>query len=269
MPEFFNYYRGESAILVSFPHDGTEFPPPIKRRLNRHGINNTDCDWHISELYQNVLSSDISRIKARFSRYVVDLNRPSDGGLLYPGRMETGICPLTTFDGIPIYLPGEQPGEYEIRTRIETYWQPYHDRLQSELKRIRDRHGYAILWEAHSIRGQAPELFDGELPDLNFGTAGGRSCGEMIIAPLVKYAGNASDYSVTFNGRFKGGYITRHYGEPEEGIHAIQLEINQNSYLVNSEQPEIHQEKALQLSRLLKALIELLPKSVPGSSYPR
>ena len=259
MSEFFNFCQGESAILVSFPHDGTEFPPHIKRRFNRHGINNTDCDWHISELYQNVLSSDISQIKARFSRYVVDLNRPPDGGLLYPGRMETGICPLTTFDGVPIYLPGEQLGEYEIRTRIETYWQPYHDRLQSELKRIKDRHGYAILWEAHSIRGEAPELFDGELPDLNFGTAGGRSCGETIVAPIVKYAGNVSDYSVAFNGRFKGGYITRHYGDPKEGIHAIQLEINQDNYLVNSGQPEIHQQKALRLSRLLQALIELLP----------
>ncbi len=260
MPAVFDHHRGGSAILVSFPHDGTDFPARIKRALNRNGVKNTDCDWHISKLYQHVLSSDTSYIKARFSRYVVDLNRPPDGGSLYPGKMETAVCPLATFDGLPVYLPGKQPGGSEIQNRIEVYWKPYHDHIQSELNRIRDRHGYAVLWEAHSIRGQAPLLFDGVLPDLNFGTADGQSCGQTVIEPLVKYARNFSGYNVVSNGRFKGGYITRRYGDPENNIHAIQLEINQDNYLDDATPPAIHEKKTRQLARLLRALFGLLPK---------
>ena len=172
--------------------------------------------------------------------------------------METGVCPLTTFDRLPVYLPGKQPDVHEIRSRIESYWQPYHHHLQAELNRIKDRHGYAILWDAHSIRGEVPDLFDGVLPDLNFGTADGRSCGQAIIDPIVEHACTASDYSVVLNGRFKGGYITRRYGDPENGIHAIQLEINQNNYLEVSETPKIDHVKTRQLSRLLHSLFQLL-----------
>lgn len=261
MSDIFEYRQGDGPVLISFPHDGADFPAPVKRKLNVVGLKNTDCDWYIYDLYNRILEREISFIRPRYSRYVIDLNRSPAGESLYPGKMETGLCPLMTFDGAPIYLPGREPDAQEIRRRIKAYWQPYHDRLQSGIKRIRDRHGYAILWEAHSIRGEAPELFDGILPDLNFGTADGHSCKQTIVTPLVEYANSDSDYSVTLNGRFKGGYITRHYGHPQEGIHAIQLEINQNNYLVNAEQPEIHQEKARQLSRLLQALLGLLPES--------
>ena len=154
---------------------------------------------------------------------------------------------------------------HEIRSRIETYWQPYHRHLQAELNRIRDRHGYAILWEAHSIRGEVPELFDGVLPDLNFGTADGRSCGEAIIDPIVEHVGNAPDYSVVLNGRFKGGYITRHYGDPANCIHSIQLEINQNTYLENTEDPKINHRKMQRLSWLVHSLIQFLKTP----SFPR
>ena len=258
MADIFEYRKGDGPILISFPHDGTGFPVHIKHRLNRHGMENADCDWHIYELYKNILDKNTSFIRPAFSRYVVDLNRSPDGELLYPGRLETGICPLTTFNGLPIYLPGEKPDESEIRSRIRTYWQPCHDHIQAELNRIRDRHGYAILWDAHSIRGEVPELFDGVLPDLNFGTAGGRSCGEAVIGPLVEYAGNVPGYSVVLNGRFKGGYVTRRYGDPENGIHAIQLEINQNNYLEDSENPSIDHKKTQRLSRLLRSLLQLL-----------
>ena len=258
MSDVFEYHEGESPILISFPHDGTDFPSHIKHKFNRHGRKNTDCDWYIYELYRNILDKSISFIKPAISRYVVDLNRSPDGELLYPGRMETGICPLTTFNGMPIYLPGKHPDAEEIRGRIESYWQPYHQHLQAELNRIKDRHGYAILWDAHSIRGEVPELFAGVLPDLNFGTADGRSCGEAIIDPIVKHAGNASDCSIALNGRFKGGYITRRYGDPEKGIHAIQLEINQNNYLEDSEVPKIDYNNTQQLSHLLQSLFQLL-----------
>ena len=258
MPAVFEYHEGDSPILISFPHDGMEFPTQVKHRLNRHGRKNTDCDWYIFELYNRILGRDISFIRARYSRYVADLNRPPDGELLYPGKMETGVCPVSTFNCTPIYLPGKQPDAQEIRSCIQTYWQPYHAHLQAELNRIKDRHGYAILWDAHSIRGEVPALFDGVLPDLNFGTADGRSCGQAIINPVVEHAGNASTYSVVLNGRFKGGYITRHYGDPENGIHAIQLEINQNNYLEDSENPKIDPVKTQQLSRLLHSLFQLL-----------
>lgn len=261
MPDTFEYHQGEGPVLISFPHNGSGFPASIKRKLNVTGLKNTDCDWYIFDLYNRILGREVSYIRPKYSRYVIDLNRSPTGELLYPGKLETGLCPLMTFDGDPIYLPGREPDAREIRSRIKAYWQPYHDRLQSGLKRIKDRYGYAILWEAHSIRGEVPELFDGMLPDLNFGTADGRSCKQTIVEPIVECAEHASDYSVTLNGRFKGGYITRHYGDPQQGIHAIQLEINQNNYLVNSGQPEIHQEKTHQLSRLLQALLGLLPES--------
>ena len=258
MPDVFDYHQGDGPVLISFPHDGTDFPPRLKPLFNEHGIKNTDCDWFISDLYRCIPDrADSSFIKPKFSRYVIDLNRAPNGEPLYPGKMETGLCPVTTFNGVPIYLPGNQPDDNEIRTRIETYWQPCHHHIHSELKRIKDRHGFAILWDAHSIRGEVPQLFDGVLPDLNFGTAGGRSCGRELIDQLVQHANDASSYSVVLNGRFKGGYITRHYGDPENRVNSIQLEINQSAYLEDSEEPQIDHEKARQLSRLLQALIHL------------
>ena len=258
MPDVFEHHCGESPILVSFPHDGKDFPTRVKRSLNQFGLNNTDCDWHIFELYNRILERDISFIRAKYSRYVVDLNRSPAGELLYPGKTETGICPLTTFDGIPIYLPGKQPDDREIRARIETCWQPYHNHVRAELRRIKDRHGYAILWDAHSIRAQVPALFDGVLPDLNFGTAGGRSCAQEVIDQITGCAAQVSTYSVVLNGRFKGGYITRHYGDPGNGIHAIQLEINQNNYLEDVDDPKINYKKTQRLSRLLHSMLRSL-----------
>ena len=258
MPDSFEYRRGDGPILVSFPHDGADFPTHIKPALNEIGLKNTDCDWYIYDLYNRILAPENSYIRARYSRYVADLNRSPDGELLYPGKMETGICPLTTFDRIPIYLPGKQPDALEIRERIKSYWHPYHNHIQAELSRIKDKNGYAILWDAHSIRGKAPQLFDGVLPDLNFGTDEGRSCDKEIIAPIIEYASNSSDYSITLNGRFKGGYITRRYGDPKNSIHAIQLEINQSNYLQDSQEAIKDDKKIQQLSRLLHSMFRLL-----------
>ena len=258
MPDTFEYRQGDGPVLISFPHDGTDFPAPIRRKLNAIGLKNTDCDWYIFELYKKILGREISFIRPKYSRYVIDLNRSATGELLYPGKMETGLCPLMTFDGNPIYLPEREPDAQEIRSRIMAYWQPYHDRLQSELTRIKGRHGYAVLWEAHSIRAEVPYLFDGILPDLNFGTACGHSCAQEIIDPIVRHATQVSSYSVVLNERFSGGYITRHYGDPINGVHTIQLEINQINYLEALAYPKIHKRKAQKLSKLLRSLIELL-----------
>lgn len=258
MPEVFEYHQGHSPLLVSFPHDGVAFPSELKAGLSEVGLGNVDCDWFISKLYPKLKKLDVSYLKAVFSRYVVDLNRSTEGELLYPGKMETGICPLTSFDGEDIYKNGDEPTEDEIQTRIGSYWRPYHNHIESELERIKSLHGYAILWDAHSIRAEVPNLFEGVLPDLNFGTDDGRSCQAQLTDKLVSQSEEYSNYSVVLNGRFKGGYITRHYGDPDNDIHAMQLEINQSTYLRPSKEPSIDNEKVNKLSELLEQLIQSL-----------
>jgi len=258
MPDIFEYARGNSPLLVSFPHDGTRIPPELISRFSESGKSNVDCDWFISDLYAFISALDISFIKPAYSRYVVDLNRSPEGEALYPGRMETTICPLTTFSGDPVYLPGNEPDKNEIQSRIDTYWQPYHRHIRDELERLRTIHGKAVLWDAHSIASELPRLFNGQLPDLNFGTADGASCQPQVIEKVTMLAKQHSDYSVVLNGRFKGGYITRHYGEAENNVNAIQLEINQSNYLAKTNTPQIGREKAQQLSQLLQQFIQLL-----------
>ena len=164
MPESFEFHQGGSPLLLSFPHDGTDFPSDLVGRLTRAGKSNNDCDWLIGALYNFINDMDVSFIKPRFSRYVVDLNRSPEGELLYPGQMETSICPLTSFDGQSLYLNDESPDKDEIESRVDTYWRPYHKHIRNELKRIRKKHGHAILWDAHSISDEVPLLFEGHLP---------------------------------------------------------------------------------------------------------
>src|SRR5690606_17082234 len=161
----------------------------------------------------------------------VDLNRPQDDTSLYPGQNTTGLCPAVQFSGEPVYLEGQAPDADEIAARVDTYWRPYHEALRGELDRIRDRHGRAVLWEGHSIRGELPFLFEGRLPDRNLGTASGASCSPALQSRLEAVLAAQHDYDWVANGRFKGGYITRHYGEPDKGIEAVQLEISQRNYM--------------------------------------
>ncbi len=261
MPDIFEYAQGSSPLLISFPHDGTKIPADLISGFSDFGKSNVDCDWFISALYAFISTLDVSFIKPAYSRYVVDLNRSPEGDLLYPGRMETTICPLTTFNGDPVYLPGNEPDKNEIQSRIETYWRPCHKHIRNELERIRKIHGQVILWDAHSIAGELPRLFAGRLPDLNFGTANGASCDEQLIDKVIKLAKQRAEYSIVLNGRFKGGYITRHYGDPANKVNAIQLEINQGSYLAKTNPPTVDQNKAHQLSQLLQQFIQLFAKS--------
>ncbi len=263
MPAIFKSRQGQSPLLISFPHDGIVFPAAMKTGLSEYGLANTDCDWFISKLYGFVEAMDCSYLKPDYSRYVVDLNRSSEGGLLYPGKTETGICPLRTFDDRPIYKKGAGPGEEEIQARIASYWRPCHEHINNELARIKVIHGYALLWDAHSIRAEVPQLFDGVLPDLNFGTNDGLSCEKQMTDKLMSLAIEHSNYSVVLNGRFKGGYITRHYGDPDNGIHTIQLEISQAAYLSSSIPPRIDNEKAKSLSGLLERLTTVFCRSIP------
>jgi N-formylglutamate deformylase len=203
--------------------------------MTEAGRGGPDTDWHVDRLYADILDDlGIPRIAAAFSRYVVDLNRPPDGAPLYPGAPETELCPTTTFDEAPIYAEGQKPGEAEIESRRRDYWQPYHLALAQLLLQAKDRYGIAVLWDAHSIRSHVPRFFDGRLPDLNLGSRGGTSCADGLLTRLTKVAreaGAETGISHVVDGRFKGGFITKSYGRPDENTHAIQLELSQATYM--------------------------------------
>ncbi|WP_338759662.1 N-formylglutamate deformylase [Massilia sp. METH4] len=251
----FHFTRGKLPLLISIPHLGTAIPPDLKARMTDAATGVADTDWHLDQLYETVAATGASVISACVSRYVIDLNRPPDGASLYPGQTTTGLCPLETFHGEPLYRAGQEPDDAEIARRLDTYWHPYHAALRAELDSLRRRHGFALLWEAHSINGFLPRLFDGALPDLNFGTADGKSCA-YAVAQAVEEAAREAPYSWVLNGRFKGGYITRHYGNPAGGIHAVQLEMSQRIYMNESEPFDYVPERARQVQPVLQALVE-------------
>lgn len=227
MSDVFDFHEGSSTLLVSIPHDGRLLAPGQAERMTDVGCALPDTDWHVRELYSFAADMGASIIAANYSRYVVDLNRPSSDEALYENQLATGVCPGQTFGGQDIYLDGESINSEE---RILTYWQPYHDKISATLTDIREQSGYALLWDAHSIAREVPSLFDGMLPDLNIGTNGELSCAaDMTIA--VSAAADASPYSWVANGRFRGGYITRNHGAPADGIHAMQLELTQHNYM--------------------------------------
>jgi N-formylglutamate deformylase len=231
-PPAYLFHAGTAPLLVSMPHAGTHVPPEIAARLTDEARQVPDTDWHLARLYDFTVEMGASVLVATHARYVIDLNRPPDGSSLYPGQSVTGLCPLDTFDGTPIYLdPGDAPNAAEIDTRRHAFWQPYHDRLAQELARLKALHGVAVLWDAHSIRSVVPRFFEGRLPDLNFGTADGASCDPALAAALLAQAAQAPGYTAVLNGRFKGGHITRHHGRPLDGVHAVQLEMTQCSYM--------------------------------------
>jgi N-formylglutamate deformylase len=251
----FTLHRGTAPLLVSVPHDGTEVPDAIAERLTPSARRVPDTDWHVSRLYAFARELGASIIIPRYSRYVVDLNRPPDNASLYPGQNTTGLCPIVQFSGDPVYQAGAEPSNTEIAERIETYWRPYHEALAAELARIRAAHGRVVLWEGHSIRSVVPFLFEGQLPDFNLGTAGGASCSVALQSRLIAVLGAAREHTHVVNGRFKGGYITRHYGEPAQDIEAVQLELAQLNYM-DEDTFEYLEEIAEKTQRVLRALLE-------------
>jgi N-formylglutamate deformylase len=222
---------GHRPLLVSMPHVGTHLPACVAARLTEAARRVPDTDWHLERLYDFAVALGASVLVATHSRYVIDLNRPSDDSSLYPGRSVTGLCPLDTFDEEALYLPDAAPAAAEIAQRLQAVWRPYHAALQGELQRLRARHGVAMLWDAHSIRSVLPRFFDGRLPDLNLGTVDGASCEPALARRLLEIAQSDSGGSAVLNGRFKGGHITRHYGRPQDDVHAVQLELVQCRYM--------------------------------------
>ena len=225
-------HRGTAPLLISLPHDGSQIPDDLAARMTADARRAPDTDWHVSRLYAFARELGASMLVPKYSRYVVDLNRPPDDTSLYPGQNTTGLCPAVQFTGAPVYLAGQEPTRDEIGARVERYWRPYHGALRDELERLRAVHGHVVLWEGHSIRGsELPFLFPGRLPDLNLGTAAGASCSKALQQRLESVLAAQREYHWVANGRFKGGYITRHYGAPEAGIDAVQLEISQRGYM--------------------------------------
>jgi N-formylglutamate deformylase len=222
--------QGSLPLLISIPHMGTFLPADIKRRMTPAALKLHDTDWHLDKLYRFAEDMGASMLMATHSRYVVDLNRPMDDAELYPGQLKTGLCPLETFEGEKLYQDGEEPDEIEKLNRVAAYWLPYHEALSAELLRLKERFGYAVLYDAHSIKSQVPRLFEGRLWDLNLGSAHDKSCAPgMAQAALA--AASSGGYSAVLNKRFVGGHITRHYGDPAHDIHAIQMELVWANYM--------------------------------------
>ena len=227
----FQFKAGSIPLLVSMPHVGTDIPDDIAARMAPCALARADTDWHLRELYGFVAEMGASTISARWSRYVIDLNRPQDDTNLYPGLSTTGLCPVDTFSNEALYLAGQAPGEQEVQERPRHYWQPYHRQLRAELDRMLAIHGRVALWDAHSIASQVPRFFEGRLPDLNFGTAQGTTCDAGMQHAVMDVAQAQDTFTVALNGRFKGGHITRHYGQPHQNVHAIQLEMCRCLYM--------------------------------------
>jgi len=227
----FSLHQGRIPLLLSLPHNGFEIPETIGERMQGFARSAPDTDWFVDHLYAFAVDMGASILIPRYSRYVIDLNRPPDDVSLYPGQNTTGLCPLQAFSGEPIYLEGMAPDAEEIQSRKAQYWQPYHSALDAELTRIHRQHGSALLWEGHSIRPELPYLFEGRLPDFNLGTASGASFPNERLQRIEAILSAQSAYSWVSNGRFKGGYNTRHYADPSRGIFAFQLELAQSAYM--------------------------------------
>lgn len=252
MTDLFKFREGSTPLLVSMPHTGTFVPPEIRKHLTPAAQDLPDTDWHLERLYDFAGELGASVLVATHSRYVIDLNRPPDNASLYPGQDTTGIVPLDTFHKESLYLA--PPTEAEVQSRIETYWKPYHAKLVAELAAIKARHGYALLWDAHSIFSVLPRFFEGRLPELNLGTVDGESCAPRVGAALLK---SVEGYSAVLNGRFKGGYITRTYGDPANGVHAVQLELSEATYMDETPPYAYREDLAARLKPQLRTLLEL------------
>ena len=248
--------RGTSPLVLAQPHSGAFLPEAVRDALNDTGRALFDTDWRIPELYDG-LRPDATVVRASFSRYVIDANRPPDGESLYPGQNTTGLVPLVTFDDQPIWR--EKPDAAEIARRLDQWHRPYHQALQAELARVRDLHGFALLYDCHSIRSQVPFLFDGKLPDLNVGTNSGASCSPLVEQAVTDACAASAEYTSVLNGRFKGGWTTRHYGDPAKGVHAVQMEIAQSAYLETEAPPfALSPDKSARLRALLARVFDAI-----------
>lgn len=253
--------QGNSPIILGLPHTGLHVPKDIYEKLTPLGQSLTDTDWHVDRLYDQLLPN-LTTVRATFHRYVIDANRDPSGDSLYPGQNTTGLVPLTDFDGKSLWLT--PPSAQQVKERLAVFHAEYHAALSREIERVQKEHGVAILFDCHSIRSVIPYLFNGVLPDFNVGTNEGTSCADVVEQQVTKIGRDASDYSTVANGRFKGGWTTRHYGNPKLGVHAIQLEIAQTTYLKQETTPfNYDPKKADRLRITLRKILETLSMTAP------
>jgi len=255
MNSTYSLSTGNIGMLISMPHNGQQIPKDIADTMTPNARSLADTDWYMDKLYDLASAMGIYTLSPRYSRYVIDLNRNPNGEVLYAGADNTELCPTTAFDLSPLYLKNQQPTQQEVSTRVEHYWQPYHQALIDTLAKLKQQYDRVVLLDAHSILSRVPRFFEGKLPDFNFGTADGSSC-DKSLADSIQHI-DFSPYTSVFNGRFKGGYITRAYGDPENNIHAIQLELSQHTYM---DEPSDHynEKKAEQVKAQLKKFVECL-----------
>ncbi len=251
----FRLYRGTVPLLVSMPHIGTHIPDELTDAYTPRALAVEDTDWHLDLLYDFLPRLGASVLTPTVSRYVIDLNRPPDDAPMYPGAANTELCPTRFFSGDPLYRDGGAPDPAERERRRDAYWRPYHAALADELARLRSVHGHVLLWDAHSIRSEIAWLFEGRLPDLNIGTANEASADPRIADAVVRACASARGVSRVLNGRFKGGYITRWYGRPAEGVHAVQLEMCQALYMDEAPPFAWNAARAASIQPLLQAMV--------------
>ena len=266
-------HPGSSALIISVPHAGTALPPDLLPRLTPLAQAQPDTDWHVDRLYDFARELGASLLVARYSRFVIDLNRPPDDAALYQGAPRTGLCPALSFSGLPLYYAGAAytVPTAEVQQRRLAYWQPYHDALRALIAATIAHHGYALLLDAHSIRSVVPRLFAGRLPDINVGTNDARSCDPGIIETLRQLLTAQQQYSWVIDGRFKGGYITRHYGQPSHQVQALQIELAQCTYMLEPEDvaipapaPTGDEQRMAPLRVLLRAALKALLDTIPA-----
>lgn len=249
--------RGNGPIILGMPHTGTFVPDDVKDKLNPRGQKLTDTDWHIDKLYDGLIDH-VTIVRATFSRYVIDANRDPKGVSLYPGQNTTTLCPTTDFEGEPIYFAGEEPTDGEVKERRLHFHAPYHQAIADEIARLKQSHSNVVLYDCHSIRSELPFLFEGTLPDLNIGTNDGATCAPEIQHDAYQICAR-SGFSTVLNGRFKGGWTTRHYAHPAKGVHAFQMETAQSAYLTKEQAPWTYDEtKANKLRPVLKELLTMM-----------
>ena len=254
----FELHRGTAPLLVSLPHSGELIPDDLCSRYVPRALGVEDTDWHLQRLYAFAVELGASVLKPRASRYVIDLNRPPDNAPMYPGANNTELCPTRFFTGDALYVDGGAPSDDEVAQRTAQWWQPYHGALQGELDRLRAAHGHAVLFDGHSIKSELPWLFEGTLPALNLGTVDGASCAPALRDALARVLAAQDRYSHVVDGRFKGGYITRHYGRPDQHVHAVQLEMTWACYMDETPPYAWRDDRAAEVTPLLRSLLTTL-----------